>query len=469
MRGISVLSLGIWLVMALAAPAQTNGYEIKVLVPGMQQGMSKLVGSVGDRNFLADSAVVNAQGQAVYQGKTPLAGGLYYLIFPDNRNVQLLLDKDQHFTLQAQTSDLVGTMQVEGSVDNSLLYENLRFETQFQAQLRGYEDQIATQPANSESRKTLEAQRDAHIATRKAHLQGFAQNHPESFFTVFKLAGQNPDLTFPQKPNGDLDTLLQVYTYRHQYWDNTDLTDERLLHTPIIANKLKTYMSQLTDQRIDSVIKYADLVIEKSKPNKECFKFVVNWIAIQYHKSTIMGGEKIFVHLVDRYFTNELAFWSNPEELGKIRKQANEMRVSMLGMKGQDLKCLSDQGGYASLYDLKSPVVIVYIYSYDCDHCKERTPAMKQVAADWKEKGVEVYALCTNPDEAKWKQFIQQYGLQGFHNVYDPRYESRYYTKYHVDITPEVYVLNKNHEIIAKDLHPNQLKPVLEKELGSLK
>jgi hypothetical protein len=93
---------------------------------------------------------------------------------------------------------------------------------------------------------------------------------------------------------------------------------------------------------------------------------------------------------------------------------------------------------------------------------------MKQVAEEWKSKGLEVYALCTNPDEAKWKQFIQQYGLQAFHNVYDPKYESRYYTKYHVDITPEVYVLNRNHEIIAKDLHPNQLKPILEKELGPL-
>jgi hypothetical protein len=199
MRGLTAVIFAFTLGLALQSPAQNKGYEIKIRVPGMQAGMSKLVGSIGDRNFLADSAAVNAEGVAVYQGQTPLHGGLYYLIFPDNRNIQLLLDQDQHFSLQAQTADLVGTLQVEGSLDNQLLYENLRFETQFQAQLKGYEDQIALQPLQSEARKALETQRDAHVATRKTHLQGFAQNHPKSFFTIFKLAGQNPDLTFPLK------------------------------------------------------------------------------------------------------------------------------------------------------------------------------------------------------------------------------------------------------------------------------
>lgn len=459
----------LWIVFVLLgggmAFSQSAGYNFTVTVTGMPAGQVRLIGTVGDRNFLADSAEVSAAGAATFTGAEALHGGLYYLVYPGNKFLQILVDKDQEFSLATNASDLVGKMKVEGSLDNELLYQNLKFETEFQEKYKAADAKVNAAQPGTAARTDAESARDAVLESRKAHLQHFQDTYPESFFTVFKIAGQNPDLTYPKKPNGDLDTLRQVWRYRMDYWENTDLTDERLLYTPIIHNKLKTYMGDILDQKIDSVIKYADIVIGKSMGNKEMFKFILNWIAIKYHKSTIMGGEKIFVHLVDNYFTEELAFWSSTSELEKIKDEANEKRVSMLGMIGKDLNCPNVNGQMESLYALNAPITVLYIYSYDCDHCKKRTPVMQQVFDKWKDKGLEVYALCVENEEAKWKAFIENYGVQGWHNVWDPKYQSRYYYKYHIDITPEVYVLDKDHKIIAKDLHPNQLEPILKREL----
>lgn len=441
-------------------------------VAGMPDGYCRIIGMLGGQNFLVDS-MLSKGGKAHYESSTePLKGGLYYFVFPDQRSfVQFLVDKDQTFALRTDARDVTKYMRTEGTEDNLLFYQNLQFEAAFKTKFDSLDVVIKSTSPGSPNLSYLEGQRDKMVAERKAHVAAFAKNYPNSFFTIFKSAGQNPDLTTPKKPNGTLDTLRQLVTYRAAYFDNTSLTDERLLRTPVVPNKLKTYMTQLTPQTVDSVIRYADAVIEKTRGCDECFKFVVNWIAIQYEKPSFMGGEAILVHVVDKYFTDDIAnkwFPGKPEELAKIRKKVNEMRVSLLGKTGQDLRAKNVNGEYESLYDLKTPIKIVFMYSYTCSHCQERAPVLREVLEKWKGK-VDVYALCLDAEESKWKEFITKYHIESFHNIIDPKMESRYYYKYHTDITPECYVLDPSNKIVAKDLHPNQLEPVFEKILKEIK
>ena len=440
--------------------------NLQVKVQGVTGGVAKLIGQIGTTNFLMDSAFVNTDGSFAFQRDTAIVSGLYFILLPDQQNfLQVIIDRDQEIEIETQYTNLLGALVVKNSLENDLLYQNLKFEENFQATFKRINGELSALQEGTPEHAAKEKERDAHLNTRKAHLQSFKDNHPNAFFTKYKFAGQNPDLKEPLLPNGEVDTALQVYFYRMEYWDNVDFADIRLLHTPVIGNKLENYIGKFTPQNVDSVIKYADIVVEKAKVDQEMFKFVVNALAIKYQNSTIMGGEEIFVHLVDNYFTDELAFWSNPEELRDIRKQADEFRPSFLGNTAQDLRCKNINGEYETLYGMNAKVSILYMYSYDCDHCKERTPEMLEVYNKWKGQGLDVYALCVEPDEEKWKRFVNNFHLQDWHNVHDPAYESRYYAKYHVDITPEVYVIDENHKIIAKDLHPNQLDPILKKAI----
>lgn len=449
-----------------AQPAVTLDFEIK----GLPDGYCRIIGMLGGQNYLVDSAQARG-GKLHYQRAEPLAGGLYYMVFPDQRTfIQFLLDQDQTMILRSDAQDLTRSMQVTGNLDNALFYQNLQFEATFKQRFDSLEADIA-RAQGSPNLAYLQQQRTQLIDSRKAHLATFQKDHPTSFFTIFKLAGQNPELQQPMKTNGTLDTLRQLALYREDYFKNTPLDDERLHRTPVISNKLKTYITQLSPQSPDSVIKYADIVIAKTRGCAECFKFVVNWIAIQYEKPTVMGGEAVLVHLVDKYFTDDIAatwFPGRPEELAKIRKKVNEMRPSLLGCVGQDLRAKNPTGEYESLYDLQTPIKIVFMYSYSCSHCQERAPVLREVYDRWRGK-VDVYALCLDPEPARWTEFIAKYHMEPFHNVQDPNMESRYYYKYHVDITPECYVLDPNNKIVAKDLHPNQLDSVLQGILDKMK
>jgi thiol-disulfide isomerase/thioredoxin len=465
--------LGIWIALFVLAGcgkqaaendgqenAKAEAAEIHFKLSNAPSGQAKVIGTIGSTNYLVDS-IMPSQGEYLLKRDSAIPPGLYFLVLPNDVVFQFLLDKDQTFTLEANVANPLATAKVDGSLDNMLLYQNLLWEEGFQQRFQSMNNQLMALAADDPNRPNLQAQFDALVAERKAHVQTYRDKHPESFFTQFKMAGQNPDLRDIRKPDGSLDEQAQIFHYRNEYWDNTPLEDKRLLATPVIFNKLKTYITQITPQQHDSIVKYADIIIAKTRQDRELFKFVVNWIAIEYHEPKQMGLESVFVYIVDKYFTDQDAFWADQKELADIRREVNEMRPSLIGKIGQDLVCTNVRGQKESLYSLTSPATILYIWNYECEHCQERTPVLKTVAEQYRQKGLQVFALCTGNDEKEWKAFIQKYGIQSFHNVWDPKYESEFYKKYHVDVTPELYVLDGNHKIIAKDLHPNQLEPIL--------
>jgi thiol-disulfide isomerase/thioredoxin len=453
--------------LPMIAAKGANPVTLEFDVKGMPNGYCKLIGMLGNNNFLVDSFPA-LNGKASYKKAEPLNPGLYYFTLPDMKGFfQLLLDSDQQLVMKTDTLDLIRRMQVSGSEDNQLFYDNQQYELSFRTRLDSIESELKKSSINSPKNNELDKLKQRLIADRKSYLQSLSRDHPESFFTHFKLAGQNPELQYPKKPDGTLDTTQQVILYREAYWNNTNIADEKLLRTPVVANKLKTYITQLVPQNADSVIKYSTELIERSRSCPECFKFIVNWIAIQYQKHTFMGDEKILVYLADNYFTDEIAkdwFKDNPAELTRIRLKVNDLRASLIGKVGQDLRCRNLAGQYENLYDLKSPIKIVFLYNPDCSHCQEQTPQLKSLVERWPGK-IEVYALDLEKDETEWRTFVSQYHTESFHNVIDPKMESLHYKKYHVENTPGMYVLDSNNTIIAKDLHPNQLDEVIEQVL----
>lgn len=444
----------------------SGSLDVELNISGAGNDVAKLLGVLGNQNFLVDSAKSDANGLFVFDADTLLPKGFYYVMLgSDNSYFQMLLGDDQEFSLTTKKGDYINSMQVDGDLDNELLYSNLQFEAGFNQRLQAVKDQLAKLPEGSAEHKKLSSEQDKMIAERKAHVASYAEKHPNSFFTQFKISGQNPELTFPKLPSGALDQVTQVYRYRKAFFTGVDFDADWTLRTPVFANKLRKYIKELTPQNADSLIKYADELIAKTKNNKELFKYTVNWIALEYKTPKTMGTEALYVHMIDKYWTSELAWWSNPEEIKGLRGEISLMKPSLIGKIGQDISGTDENGNQVSLYGLNSPIKVVFIYSYECEHCQKEAPDMVRVYNEWKNQGVEVFALCTDKEKSKWVDFIRQNNMN-FTNCFDPERKSRYDRKYHIDITPELYVLDKNNKIIASNLSPNQLPDFLIAERG---
>lgn len=447
-------------------PGDPDSTRIEVFIEGLQAGTVRLIGNYGDQNYIADTTVADATGHFVLRRARPLQPGFYYFLLPGQKNFSLLIDKeDQFMTLRAKVADIPGTMQVKGSLNTELLYRNSRFQGAQEPEMNQLSQVLRSNPATSAEYKKAKERQNQMLAERKMHLDTIFREHPNAFFTKFKLAGQNPDWPEFRKPNGDLDTLRNLQHFREHFWDGVDFTDTRMLYTPVIFNKLKRYIVELTPQNPDSIIKVADPLVQRVMPYPEFFKFMVNWIGLNYEngKTKVMDGEAVMVYLIDKYITPENAFWDTPENVGKLRKKVDEMKASLLGRKGPDVRANDINGQPKSIYEMTAPLIVVFMFSPDCEHCQEQAPEIQRIYEKWKDKGVDFYGIAVNTKEDEWKKFVKKSGFT-FTNVFDPTNRA-IYAKYFVDITPELYILNKDRTIIAKNLAASQLETIFEREM----
>ena len=450
-----------------APPAEERELEsphITVRVAGLPAGTARIIGTFTDQRYLVDSAQISSTGEIVFQREEPYQPGFVYLVFPSNQYLQVLIDADQTFTMTTRLNDLIGAMEVEGSEDNELLYRNLKFEAGYQDRLQPIQAQLNGMAETDPAHAGLVAQRDALIEERNTHLEEIFAEYPNSFFTAFKSAGQNPQLKDLRLPNGSKDDAGQVYWYRMEFWDNVDLTDERLLYTPVISNKLNRYITELTAQNPDSIIASTDFLVEKVLDQPEYFKFFVNWVALNYEptKTSLMDSEAVFVHMIKNYFTYDRAFWSDSAEVYALQLRADEMGQSLVGQKGPNVTAPDPNGQMRSIYDLTADYIIVYMYNPDCEHCQEQTPKLIQYYNQQKANGIEVYGIAVDTDDTAWRNYMAQTGMS-WTSVFDPTNKAIYKT-YYVNVTPELYILNPERIIIGKNLKVAQIQEVIDRD-----
>lgn len=431
--------------------------EIEISIDGYQEGWCKMIGMYGDQNYIVDSFYMNKNGQFLISRDTLFSEGLYYILLPDFKNISILLDENQKFALKTKKESLTGSMKVINHTCNELYYKSLVIQEKT--------DSVSQLIKKGNTAPDLKNQLEYWMGQKSAQLSEIQINHPSNFFTVFKSSGQNPGFIEVKKANGDIDTFGQLHAYRKAFWNNTDLNDIRLLRTPVIANKLRRFIKELTPQHPDSIIKQADDIIKASKVNKEMFSFISNWIALQYQptKTTVMDGEAVYVHIIDTYFTQDVVDWLSPEELNKLHKKTSEMRASLLNRKGPNVVSTDPEGKKKSVYEIQAPYIVIYMYAPNCEHCKLETPKLKAFYDEWKNKGVEVYAIALETTPQEWNKYIEMNGISDWINVFDPTNAS-IYAKYYVDVTPEIYVLNEERIIIGKNLKSEQIPVIIEKD-----
>ncbi len=447
--------------------ADAEAPDIRIEMSGAEPGGTAfLIGFLADQQFKVDSARIGEGGILHFQRETPYDPGLLYAYFPDRSTLQLVIDKDQTFNLKTNKNSPVENMVVEGSLENELLYRNLKFELDYNQRLRSVQQRIGMlEPGSAESQE-LKDREAALIEERKAHIREITGKYPETLFAKFKTAGQNPEPRDVRLPDGSIDKKRQVFLYRRDFWENVDFSDQRLLRTPVIHNKLQRYIKEMTVQHADSIISATRFLVDQVLDKPEYYQFFTNWVALQYQpgQSTLMDAEAILVHMVHNYFTYDRCFWADSAQVYAMQLRAQEMAASLLGKKGPDVLAKDPAGQLRSIYEIESPYIIVFMYNPECDHCIEETPKLLRFYRDWKDKGVEVFAIALDTDEARWRDFIRQYNMEWI-NVFDPTNRS-FYQKYYVDNTPEIYVLNADRTIIGKNLEVSQIETIINRDAG---
>lgn len=471
--------------------AQKNAYRLTIKIPQYQSGVVYIANYFGDKQYYADTAYFNKKGEAIFSKKERLPGGIYLAVLPERKFFEFVF-VEHEFTLQTDTNDLVGKMVVKGSKENQLFFDYVRFVNQKSAEMKPLQDSLsnAREKGDDASAAKLVKQLEAIDNEVKAYRLKLMQQNPDAWLTKMFKAMAEPE--FPdhlKNPQTKEDSLARYEYFKNHFWDDFDFADSTMVRTPIYHNKLKKFFEQILIQHPDTIIKYADEIIEKTRPSKDMFKYTVHFITSSAEKSKIMGMEAVFVHMGKKYYLSGDAFWMSKENLEKFKERVEKLEPLLIGKKVHNLS-LADTTGerFFRLYDVKAPLTILIFWDPDCGHCKKEIPLIAEKFNEkWKNQNVKVYAVSSDGDE-KWKKFIKEHHLENFINVAVPVrvYKDQSYTNeivlsgvtdlkslnYHdtFDIysTPVIYLLDADKKIIAKRLDHETLEKVIDLELKKL-
>lgn len=446
-----------------------KGYQIKVKVVGLQDSLIYLANYFGDKQYLRDSAYADKSGNIIFKSDSALKGGIYMVVLPGKKYFEIIVDKEQHFTISTTSDDYVKNMKITGSNDNRLFYEYLNFIGDRSKEIEPLRAEYEQAKDNPEKVTELRARMsviDSLVMNYRADLR---KNHPE--FLLSKVIYATDEIKMPEaplNPDGTKDSLFMYYYYKEHYFDHIDLHDDRLLYTPVFQPRLENYFTKLTLQMPDSVIKSADQIIRKLKPGTEMFKYVVWWITNKYETSNIMGMDAVFVHMAENYYTKELAFWADETQIYKIQERAKVLKPILIGKKARNLILDDDKGVSRSLYDLKGKFTVLYFWDPDCGHCKKVTPKLKAFYDSFKSKGIDVYAVCTEVEAEKWRQYIKENNLEWI-NVADLKVTNNFRYEFDISSTPQIFLLDDTKTIIAKRIEVETLQEIIERKLVDIK
>ncbi len=442
------------------------GYKIKVKVNGIKDTVCYLAGYYGPKQYYKDTARVDANGVFVFEGKDELPGGIYSVILPGNTYFEFIVN-EQNFYLETDTSNLVLNMKVKGSLENQLFYDHFHLVAALQKEAGELNEILKNIKDNKDSTDLVNKKlRSINIEVGDYKLKIIRENPQTLLAKIFKSM-EDPKIPEPPKDeNGNIiDSLFRYHYLKEHYFDNVDFSDERLLRTPVYHSRLMKYMKKMTPQIPDSINRSADHVIEKAKANKEMFRYTLHKIINTYETSKIMGMDAVFVHLAEKYYMTNQAYWVDSVQLYKISERVRKLKPILIGKQAPPIYHIKDRNGkLIPLYSVDAEYLILIFWDPDCGHCKKEMPVIRDVYEKYKDKGVKAYAVCTEVERDKWIAFMDEYHFSWI-DVADFDFRSPFREMYDISSTPKVFLLDKDKKIIAKQIGSEQLGELLKRRL----
>ncbi len=420
----------------------------------------------GGKQYVVDTAITD-NGKFLFDSYYDLESGVYLVVLPPAKSFLLLIDRNiPEISFTADNKDVEGTIQFQASPDNTLYYKYLKF---FQAK-RNELDSI---------KSTYDTQKSE--PDKAALLAKMQQLKKEVLLYQTELVQRNPGtltaaivkcelpVDVPAFDGAPEDIQMKKYLFQKaHYFDNIDLKDERLIRAPknVLVDRVEYYLDNLTPQSPDSINTSVDYILDKCKQTQVTYRFLLTYMFNKYREAKKIGMDGVYVHIAENYIATGKAPWIEEEEKNKVLSAVKAISPTLIGKKAPNFTVQTEDDKNISLYDIQSPYTILIFWAPNCTHCQQSMPQLNTFYKAYKDKGVQVFAVCTkvNEQEKSCWDYIDKNQFTGWINGSDKNGgTSSIQTIYNVKTTPKIYVVDKDKKIIVKDIGVENLEEVFKR------
>ena len=452
-----------------------GGYEIMVTLKPYKDQYIYLGHYFGKSYPIIDSVKVDQQSRGVFKGKQALQGGIYLIGFPNKSGFfEILVDKQQQFSVTADSATLPNGITYTNSPDNELFARYQRMVSEKGMRINSLREVLKTVPTRADSTRLIDSLNTLDVDLRTSR-DRLIEEHSGTFLASLLQAMREPVLpTELQQPANREDSIKAFRYYRDHFWDGVNFWDGRLAYTTFFEEKLDRYFNQLVTPHPDSVNKEMDYMLGFASINPEMQRFLLLRFINRYYSQRYMWEDAVFVHLYEKYFSSKTYPWLSEQGKKTITDRAYSLMANILGTPATDIELPDSTGRTVSLFALQKQYTLVVFWDPTCGHCKETLPKIDSVyAARWKQDGVGIYAVAkeTEGTRADWLRFIAEKKIGHWSHVYYSKEAEKnrveknvpgYSQLYDVQSFPTLYLLDKDKRIVAKKLSYEQMDEIIQ-------
>ena len=440
--------------------------------------------------IIKDSAFLDSKGKGTFEGKDVLPGGLYTVYLPNKNRLDIIIDKNQYFSIITDTTDLVRKTIFKNDPENELFFRYQVYIMDMKNKISPLEkrvNKIISVEDSIEAKMELDA-----VNNEVTKHVGEIINENLNFF-LSKLLKSMKDVDVPDPPkdqNGRVtDSTFQYRYYKAHYFDNFDISDVRFLRSPFYEKKLMTYIDKLVIPHPDSICKEVDWLVEKSRADTFLFQYMLSTLFNYYLQSQYIGMDAIVVYIVEKYYIPE-AKWQDKKSIEDLKVSVKKLKPLLIGKDAPEIELVSVSDEYFkaavndtalkknpyigeifNLTEIKSKFLILYFWEADCGHCKASIPVLYKVYEKLNDNGLQVVAvhmLGGIEGKIKWVDFVTKEKLYGWINAWNP-YEFSYKDTYDITSSNIIYLFDENRTILAKRISPEVAEKIILEELKKKK
>lgn len=458
------------LFMTSAIFAQENGYEIKIKAEGINNGDTVyLANYFGKKLYYADTAY--SKGNEILFTGDSLRGGKYAVVLPGVKYFEIIVAEDK-IDIETDANDFINKMKINTSEENKIFYDYIHFLRDQRIKIQPIENKLKEfDGTDAEKEVIIEEYKNVNKEVEIEQKRIVSEYFPK--YLVAKYIYMSMQVDIPPAPTNEegiiTDSTFQRYFYVSHFFDHFDFSDDRIVRDAIFESKIDEFFKKVVVNTSDSINIQVDRLVSKTIPGSDCFKFIVHYAASMFEREKLMGMDAVFVYTVEKYYMTGQAFWADSATVATMTERAMKLKPTLIGQKAPYLNLYdTTETKRVSLYDIKSPITILYFWDSGCGHCKKTTPVLLELYHNLKDEGVVVYAVGTELENDEWRKFIRENELD-FMNVSDtPEHPDYFRTMYDIFSTPRIFILDEDKNIIAKQLSVEQIEEFIEFQLGKV-
>lgn len=380
-----------------------------------------------DSFFISDNKVYT------FRGNTSLQPGMYALSLNKTvlANFFISDNNNRNFTISLDVQNPASSLTFLSSPENQAFVDYLRF--------------LGTRQHPQ-----------AEIIQKGEQLQ---KQFPGTMLALFIQTMKEPQVPEPTKSVSDPIEYKYGYLANH-YFDNVRFSDQRLLNTPLLEQKISFFFMQMVPPLPDSIIERVDETLEKAKASNEVYNWTVRYLYNLYREAPIAGNTEVYNYIGENYIITDPNRWNDVAFVEKVRSRVAKAGLNPVGEKATNLVLQSPEGKKIDLYSIKANYTVLFFYNPECEACKPVSAALSEFSKQYRSKGVEVFAVYMDQKQEVWKAAIATKG-QNWINGFDPKGPAKIEEGYDLYALPMIYLLDSNKKVFAKDVPFEKLKTLL--------